>query len=114
MKISISTIGSVTVLQLDGQLDSLNVVTLDDVLRKLESGKAKAIVTEASRLAYVDASSLEVLTGFIERSQGKKSRVRGAIANPQGHVKSMIMLTGSALTKATFSSLDQALNSLRA
>jgi anti-sigma B factor antagonist len=80
MDVSVDTLGSVTVIRLNGSLDARSVTGFRDQISALISAGATQFVVDAAQLRYVDSSGLGALLYLRRFARQGKGDVRIASA----------------------------------
>ena len=83
--------GSVRI-ALGGELDHTSALTLDDELRRAESGTHDVVVLDLSELRFVDSTGLGIIACAYRRMRRTGGRL--VIASPTKGVKRILELTG--------------------
>jgi anti-anti-sigma factor len=83
--------GSVRV-ALEGELDFSSALTLDDELRRADSGSVKVLVLDLSGLRFMDSTGLAVIANASRRMRRGSRRL--VVACPTGGVRRIFQLTG--------------------
>jgi anti-sigma B factor antagonist len=83
--------GSVRI-ALEGELDFSSALTLDDGLRRADSGAPKMLVLDLSGLRFMDSTGLAVIANASRRMRRGGRRL--VVACPTGGVRRIFQLTG--------------------
>jgi anti-sigma B factor antagonist len=82
----------VGVIELEGEVDVANTPQVREAALRLISGGVKNLVTDLSRVEYMDSSGLGMLVGLLKRLKESDGRLLVAAAQPR--VKRLFEITG--------------------
>ncbi len=103
--------GSVTVIQLTGELDAYTSARFREVMvDAIEDGGANLIVSMAN-VEYIDSSGLGALVGGLKRSSERNGKIVIVCAQPQ--VRKVFEITGLEKVFPLFESEEQALSAFQ-
>ena len=83
--------GSVRI-ALEGELDYSSALTLDDELRRADSGDVSVLVLDLSQLRFMDSTGLAIIANAYRRMRRRDRRL--VVAHPIGAVRRILQLTG--------------------
>jgi anti-sigma B factor antagonist len=83
--------GSVRI-ALEGELDYSSALTLDDELRRADSGEVSVLVLDLSQLRFMDSTGLAIIANACRRMRRGDRRL--VLAAPTGGVRRILQLTG--------------------
>jgi anti-anti-sigma factor len=83
--------GSVRI-ALEGELDFSSALTLEDGLRRADSGDVRLLVLDLSGLRFMDSTGLAIIANACRRMQRGGRRL--VVACPTGGVRRILELTG--------------------
>lgn len=106
MNISESKQGNVTILQLQGKLDSTSSHELDKRLTGMIESGIRQITVNLAGLDYVSSAGLRVFLSATKRL--KQSQGKLALANPSAQVQQIFDIAGFASILPIFKTLNEA------
>ena len=108
MQITENKRGKVTVLELDGRLDTGTSAELDKRLMSLLNSGEKYFVLDLARLTYVSRAGLRVLLMAAKKSAAAGARM--VLANLQDLVQEVFDIAGFTKIFSIYASQDEAIN----
>ncbi|HPZ42564.1 MAG TPA: STAS domain-containing protein [Bacillota bacterium] len=108
MQITENKRGKVTVLELDGRLDTGTSAELDKRLMSLLNSGEKYFVLDLARLTYVSSAGLRVLLMGAKKSAAAGGRM--VLANLQDLVQEVFDIAGFTKIFSIYASQDEAIN----
>jgi len=108
MNIVESKHGNVTVLQVQGKLDSMSSPEMDKRMTGLIESGIRQIAVNLADIAYVSSAGLRVFLSAAKRL--KQSQGKLALANPSAQVQQIFDIAGFAAILPIFKTLNEAVN----
>jgi anti-sigma B factor antagonist len=109
MQITENKRGAVTVLELDGRLDTVTSADLNKKIMSLLSNGEKYFVLDLARLTYVSSAGLRVLLMGAKKSAGAGGRM--VLANLRDMVQEVFDIAGFTNIFSIYTSQDEAISS---
>ena len=110
MRITTRTQQDVTVVVLEGKLDSQTSPEAQQVLDAILAGGARKIVIDFSALDYISSAGLRVLLGTVKRLSGAKGALR--LFGLNDSVREVFQISGFSKILAVFATEAEALAGL--
>lgn len=101
--------GKVSVIGVEGRLDSMSSTDFENRLSKLIDGGSVCIALDCSKLDYVSSAGLRAILSAAKRSKQAKGKL--TIGNPSQQVSEILDIAGFASILPIFKTIDEAINS---
>ncbi len=111
MHITQSKEGSLTIVALNGRLDTLSSESLDKELKQLTDNSVNKILIDFSNLEFISSSGLRVLLTTAKSVKATDGKL--ALCALQQHVKEVFDVAGFTMLFAIFNSQQEAISGLQ-
>ncbi|HVF10303.1 MAG TPA: STAS domain-containing protein, partial [Abditibacteriaceae bacterium] len=107
LKISTRVVGSVTILEVSGEIELSNAAQLREALMRACHDEQPGLVVDMSGVAFIDSTGIGVLVGALKRAR----ECNGAfvLACPQRRVRRVFEITGLLSVFALSATVEDAL-----